>query len=193
MSITSVTYNMHPFQIRHAATIIQQSGVIACPTESVFGLSCHPLSFNAVSKILALKHRSADKGLILVASSVEQLHPFIEDPEILNQKNVRDSWPGPTSWLVPASAATPAWLTGTHTTIALRVTDHPVMAKICNQCGHALVSTSANISTRPAAVTPLQVHNIFGNALDWILHAETGHNKQVSTIADAVSGRIIRS
>ncbi len=184
---------MHLFQLKHASRLIRYGGVVACPTEAVYGLSCHPLNHEAVSTILTLKQRSQDKGLILVASDVSQLIPFTTDPLIFNQQNIKESWPGPTTWLVPANAATPAWLTGIFPAIAVRITNHPIMAELCRQCGHALVSTSANISGQHPAVNALQVRKAFASSLDWILHADTGHNTQVSKIYDAVSGSLIRS
>lgn len=184
---------MHSFQLSHTARIIRYGAIVACPTEAVYGLSCHPLIPEAVSRILELKQRPINKGLILVACDVTQLYPFVKDPSILDQKKIKDSWPGATSWLVPASDDTPSWLTGSHNTIAVRVTDHPIMAELCQRCGHALVSTSANISGRAPAINSLQTRKMFGNGLDWILHAETGHNKQVSKIVDAASGKLVRA
>jgi len=183
---------MHLFQISHASKIIHYGGVVACPTEAVYGLSCHPLIPEAVSRILTLKQRSQDKGLILVASDLSQLTPFVKNPAIFNQQNIKDSWPGATTWLVPANPDVPTWLTGSFPTIAVRITDHPIMAELCRQCGHALVSTSANISKQHPAVTTVQVRKRFCSSLDWILHANTGHNTHVSKIYDAVSGSLVR-
>ncbi|VAW81286.1 Threonylcarbamoyl-AMP synthase [hydrothermal vent metagenome] len=182
---------MHSFQLKHASRLIRQGAVVACPTEAVYGLSCHPLLPEAVTKILTLKQRSIDKGLILIASEVSQLVPYVADPTVFSQKNISASWPGATSWLVPANPDTPHYLTGRYSTIAVRVTDHPTMAELCQQCGHALVSTSANISGRLPATNALKIRKIFGSSLDWILHAETGHNTQVSQIYD-MSGTLVR-
>jgi len=184
---------MHPFQIRHASLLIHQGGIIACPTEAVYGLSCDPLLPEAIERLLELKQRSAEKGLILVASDLSQLSPYVADPSMLTQKNVADSWPGATSWLMPANPDTPGWLTGAHSTIAVRLTAHPVLAELCRQCGTALVSTSANMSCHEPARNALQTRLIFGDSLDWILHGDTGKQSRVSTIYDAVSGKLVRA
>ena len=183
---------MHPYQIKHAAHIIKRGGVVAAPTEAVFGLSCDPLDSEAVSRILQLKQRPASKGLILIASDTRQLEPFVDNTDILKQSSIQESWPGPVTWLVPANPDVPAWLTGNHDTIAVRVTDHPVMSRLCEECGHALVSTSANGAGQDPARNALQTRRIFGDALDWILHADTGGNTQVSEIREAISGNVVR-
>src|SRR5690606_18310794 len=135
-----------------AATALRSGGVIAYPTEAVWGLGCDPRNEAAVLRLLALKQREVDKGLILVGASEAQLTPYIDmlALDAAQRAAVLASWPGPHTWIVPASTQAPAWITGTHTGIAVRVSAHPTVIALCDAFGGALVSTSANRAGEPA-------------------------------------------
>ncbi|MCK4586215.1 MAG: Sua5/YciO/YrdC/YwlC family protein, partial [Gammaproteobacteria bacterium] len=113
------------WQLRQTARIIERGGIIAYPTEAVFGLGCDPINPDAVLRLLTLKRRPIGKGLVLIASNIEQLKPFMAPLDAKQQHTLEASWPGPVTWLVPAKQETPVWLKGHHDTIAVRVTDHP--------------------------------------------------------------------
>lgn len=179
--------------IRYAAGIIRQGGVVAYPTEAVFGLGCDPHNLTAVRRILKLKQRDADKGLILIAASKDQLTPFVASIDAEQWQAVLATWPGPFTWLMPASQGISTLLTGDHSTLAVRVTGHPAAARLAAESGTALVSTSANTSGQPAAISVRQVKRYFGKQLDFILDAPVGDRKGPSEIRDALSGTIIRS
>ncbi len=182
---------MTPFKLRQAAQVLNAGGIVACPTEAVYGLSCDPLQKPAVERLLMIKIRDVGKGLILVASSIEQLPAFVSLPDA-NREAIVQSWPGPATWLLPARSDAPEWISGQHDTIAVRITAHPAMAALCEAFGHCLVSTSANISGLPPAKSALQVQRQLGRNLDLILHAETGTSHKPTTIRDAISGKTIR-
>lgn len=184
--------NMRDWHIKRAAAILHQGGIIACPTEGVWGLGCDPLDVDAVFRLIALKRRPWQKGLILIAVDYGQLAPFIKaTPAML--KRARATWPGPVTWLLPASDMTPAWLRGTHNTIAVRVTAHPLASALCRHFGGALVSTSANLFGRPAARRRLQVQRYFGMDVDYIVPGSLGSQQGATEIRDARSGSIIRA
>ena len=183
---------MNHWQLRQAARIVRQGGLIAYPTEAVYGLGCDPLQAGAVQRLLALKDRPVDKGLILVAADLDQLRPFLLPLSADDEATVLATWPGPVTWLIPARAETPRWLRGRHDTLAVRVTDHPVTAALCRQLGHPLVSTSANRSGQPPARSPLAVRRSFGKAIDLILSAPLGNRQRPTIIRDLASGRIVR-
>jgi L-threonylcarbamoyladenylate synthase len=184
---------MTPWHLRRAARAIRRGGIVACPTEGVFGLHCDPLDPGAVERVWELKGRPAGKGLILLAGHLEQLQGYMDLSEPRSRKRLEATWPGPVTWIVPATAATPAWLTGGRATIAVRVTDHPVAAALCSACGFALVSTSANISGHPPARDALTVQRVFGHALDYILHAPTGGLRGPTEVRVLATGQILRS
>lgn len=178
------------FQIRAAAKAIKNQGVIAYPTESVFGLGCLPLSESAVTKLLQLKRRPAEKGLILIASKLEQLEHFTvlsdQDREQINTQNT------PITWLVNKSSLTPEWISGKHKKVAVRVSTHPVVKALCDEVGGAIVSTSANTSTAKAASSALQVRRYFPVELDYYLMGETGDVVDATPIIDIETMQVIR-
>ncbi len=179
-----------PFRLREAARVIRSGGVVACPTESVFGLSCDPLNRDAVMRLLHIKQRPLEKGLILLAADISQLAPFaILEGEWM--RAVRASWPGPVTWLLPARPHLPYWINGGRDTVACRVTSHPPAAALCNTVGHALISTSANLAGRAPARTPLQVH-LACPGTDLILAGPLGELERPTPIRDARSGETLR-
>lgn len=180
------------FQLQRAAHVLGEGGIVAYPTEAVFGLGCDPLNPAAVHRLLALKQRPASKGLILIAADQAQLRPFIRDLPRAAQQRVDSSWPGPATWVCPARPATPAWLTGQYDSLAVRVTAHPLAAALCRAFGGPIVSTSANTSGHPPARSALQVR-LRCPPLDLILHGPTGGLGRPTGIRDALSGAQIRA
>ncbi|WAK01681.1 Sua5/YciO/YrdC/YwlC family protein [Methylobacter sp. YRD-M1] len=179
------------FKIRNAVRHIKAGEVIAYPTEAVYGLGCDPLNEDAVLSLLDIKLRPVDKGLILIASSLQQLQPYL----ILNQAmigRITPTWPGPVTWVIPAQPWVPVWLTGAHESLAVRVTDHPVARRLCACYGGPIVSTSANASTRPAIRQARKLVQAFSGSGVFLLHGPTGGLKQETAIYDAVSGNRLR-
>jgi L-threonylcarbamoyladenylate synthase len=179
------------FKLRLAAAEIKAGGVIAYPTEAVYGLGCDPLNETAVLKLLALKQRPVEKGLILIAADFSQLAPYlIYDETLLNQ--VLATWPGAVTWIMPTQAWVPKWLTGTHNSLAVRVTNHPLVKALCQQANRPLVSTSANPSGKKPATNALQVRHYFSPAQVTIINGATGGNKSPSAIYDAKTAKRLR-
>jgi L-threonylcarbamoyladenylate synthase len=170
---------------------LKRGGVIAYPTESCYGLGCDPRNPQAVKRVLALKKRSVAKGLILIASHPSQLKPYLAPltPEL--QRRMRALWPGPNTWLVPATQGCPAFLRGAHDTIAVRVTAHHGAAELCRMARMALVSTSANLSGGKSAKTAAQCRRLFGHRV-LVLPGRIGGRRRPSTIRHLVTGHILR-
>lgn len=180
-----------PFHLRTAGHIITQGGVIAYPTEAVFGLGCAPLDAMAVERILTLKQRDWRKGLILLAADIQQLQPWISlSPEELTR--ISTHWPGPATWIVPASQNTPDWITGGRDEVAVRVTAHPVAAALARAAHTAIVSTSANPAQRPPARNTLTVRRYFGDQLDGILSGPVNTRAQPTPIRHWHTGDWLR-
>lgn len=181
-----------PWHLRTATRYLTAGGIIAYPTEAVYGLGCDPLDLTAVVRLLQIKRRPWQKGLILIASSIEQLEPYIAPltPEL--EARVSETWPGPVTWLLPAKSTTPPWLTGKHPTLAVRVTAHPLTAELCKAFGGAIVSTSANRAGQPPAKNPLAVRRNLGASVDFILHGPLGGRGSPSEIRDGLSGKVVR-
>ena len=184
---------MTDWHIKRAAAILRRGGIVAYPTEGVWGLGCDPDNDEAVMRLLAVKRRDWRKGLILIAASLEQLAPYIATPPPKVLRRLRATWPGPVTWLLPALDSTSPWLRGTHHTLAVRVTAHPPAAELCRRFGGALVSTSANLAGRAAARSRLRVVQRFGDAVDYIVPGATGGLMGPTEIRDALSGAVVRA
>ncbi|MFT7414746.1 MAG: L-threonylcarbamoyladenylate synthase [Methylophagaceae bacterium] len=182
---------MSTLKIRHAVATLNKGQVIAYPTEAVYGLGCDPWNEQAVDKILTIKHRPWQKGLILIAADFNQLQAFIQpvSPAILAQ--LEATWPGPTTWLLPVSSGVSAYLHGQHDTIAVRVTAHRQTAKLCRAFGGAIVSTSANAAGKIPARTSHQVRWHLRD-VDYILSGQCSGLNQPTEIRNARTGEIIR-
>ena len=178
--------------MRQAAAVVAAGGVVAYPTEHCFGLGCNPLNEQAVRRILGLKRRSWDKGLIVISDHIRRLTRIVElsDPTLLVQPLA--SWPGPYTWLLPALSSTPLWLKGRHNTLAVRIPGHRIALELCRRAGSAVVSTSANRKDQLPFRTATRVRSEFGDAIDWIVDGPVGNSMAPSVIRDAATGRLIR-
>lgn len=182
-------------KLDQAIIVLQHGGIIAYPTEAVYGLGCDPENLSAVKNLLVIKQREKEKGLILVAANFEQLKPYLLPLEKNIEVKLLKSWQDshrPTSWLVPAKKEVSNYLKGRFDTLAVRVSNHPVVKELCENFGGAIVSTSANISGQESARTAEQVKQIFKNKIDFILDGETDLNAQPSEIRDALTNNTIR-
>ncbi|MGR2739412.1 L-threonylcarbamoyladenylate synthase [Billgrantia sp. Q4P2] len=176
-----------------AVAALRAGGVIAYPTEGVWGLGCDPDNDEAVAHLLRLKERDPAKGLILVAASIGQFAPWLEGLAAELHAPLVASWPGPNTWLVPHNGRTHALVRGGHDCVALRVSAHPGVAALCQAFGGPLVSTSANRANEPSAMSAAEVREIFGDELDAIVEGELGGLDRPSTIRDLRSGRVLRA
>ncbi|WP_460417744.1 L-threonylcarbamoyladenylate synthase [Pseudomonas sp. microsymbiont 2] len=179
------------WRVQQAAREVKAGAVIAYPTEAVWGLGCDPWNEDAVYRLLALKSRPVDKGLILVADNIRQFDFLFEDFPQDWIDRMSATWPGPNTWLVPHQGLLPEWVTGQHDTVALRVSDHPQVRELCALVG-PLISTSCNPAGRPAAKSRLRVEQYFHNELDMVLGGALGGRKNPSLIRDLVTGEVVR-
>jgi L-threonylcarbamoyladenylate synthase len=180
-------------RLDRAARCLLAGGIVAYPTEAVYGLGCLPFTLDAVARILALKGRSARKGLILIACSVEQLEPFVALADAPRRDEILASWPGPVTWVLPSRRDVPSLLTGGRNTLAVRVTAHPEARYLCERTGSALVSTSANRAGRRPARSTLEVRARLGRSVDVICGGRVGDLARPTTIRDAATGNVLRA
>lgn len=182
-------------RLDEAAALLRGGGVLAYPTEAVFGLGCDPHDRAAFDRIFALKQRPPAQGVLLIAADFGQVERYIDrsavPPDVMAQ--VQASWPGPNTWVFPRSAEVPDWVAGAHAGIALRVSAHEPAAAMCRAYGGALVSTSANPHGQPPARSAAQVEAYFGEGLDGLLDAPLGGLERPTVIRDALTGAIIRA
>lgn len=193
-----------------AADTLQQGALLAYPTESVWGIGCDPFNARAFDTLLSLKNRPADKGVILIASDMAQVAPYLTGLSDTQKKRIADSWQDAqqaTTWVVPLNDSDsnenknqndnslyqpiPEWITGTHASIALRVTPHPLVKILCEQFGGCLVSTSCNPASQPPARTLEQASAYFADDIHYLAGDTLGFS-QPSRIIDAQTGAILR-
>ena len=180
--------------LEDAVTALRRGGVVAYPTEAVWGLGCDPFDEAAVMRLLALKQREVGKGLILVAADATQLDGLVDWAALppLRRDEVLASWPGPHTWVVPATARVPRWITGDHDGVAVRVSAHPLVAALCRGFGGPLVSTSANAAGATPPRTPREADPALLAAVDVVLEGDTGSLARPTPIRDARSGAGLR-
>lgn len=179
--------------IRRAAQVLRGGGIVAYPTEAVFGLGCDPFNREAVDRLLKLKRRSPRHGLIVIAANETQLADFLGPISRPQEERMLNGWPGPQTWIAPASPGCPLWLTGEHDGIAVRVSAHPVVRALCEKAEMAIVSTSANRSGHPPARSALGCRMRFGAELDLVVGGRTGGSTRPTPIRDVVTNRVVRA
>ncbi len=177
------------------AKILHAGGIIAYPTEAVYGLGCDPLNEASVLKLLALKKREVAKGLILLASSWSQIEALIAIEKIPKDQlvKIKSSWPGPITWIFPAAKKVPKWITGAYESVAIIITAHPIAKAICENFGGAIVSTSANVANNSPAKTYDELIAEFGaDVFDMVLVGAVGKLEKPTPIYDALTGKAVR-
>lgn len=183
--------------LRHrlgAVHALARGGVIAYPTEAVWGLGCDPFNPSAVEKLLALKRRPLHKGLILVAANLQQIAPLLVGLNARQHEQLQNTWPGPVTWLIPDPHHwIPQIVKGNFATIAVRVSAHPIVRDLCLAWGGPIVSTSANRAGEPALRSEwaLRRHPLL--PVDYLVPGATQNRRNPSEIRDLETGRIIRA
>jgi len=175
--------------------IFCQGGVFAYPTEAVFGLGCDPDNDNAIQKLLSIKQRSAEKGLILLAGDYSQLLPYIDEevlPENIRLKYSLD-WPVGVTFIYPAKNKLSTLLTGKFNSIAVRITTQPDVVALCKQVNMPIVSTSANLSGKSPVMLWQDIDPLLVKQLDLVIKGQTLNYSQPSKIIDVLTGNVIRS
>jgi L-threonylcarbamoyladenylate synthase len=169
---------------------LREGKVIAYPTEAVYGLGCDAFQQQAVEAILRLKKRSVSQGLIVLIHDWTQLIPLIGEVPDAALDNVKQTWPGPVTWVFPKSTIIPDWLSGKHHSIAIRMSAHPVASKLC-EFG-PIVSTSANISGQKPAIDLMDLRLQFPHGIDAVVTGVLGGEKQPTAVYDVLTGVRLR-
>ena len=197
-----------------AARWLQKGQLLAYPTESVWGIGCDPFNQQAVEQLLAIKQRPLEKGMIVVTDSVSRLKMLLNSLNEDQRQQVLVSWRNDTdsdvnskqahTWLLPLSenlpVSIPAWITGAHHSVAVRVIDHPLVQQLCRQVVSVhnpygfVVSTSCNPSGQPPALTLSQAQAYFSDSNEQVgyLKGETLGYQLPSQISNARTGQVIR-
>ena len=175
-----------------AKATLEHSGVIAYPTEAVFGLGCNPLDEAATHKVLSLKSRVPEKGLILISYDWESFMPWADDLPIDALQEAESKTPHPVTWLVRKSSLVPSWVHGEHDKVAIRVVQHADAKAICQAFGGPIVSTSCNPEGLPPARSVEEAQAFFGEEIEYYFSSPVGPFKNPSEIRDSVTHESLR-
>jgi L-threonylcarbamoyladenylate synthase len=195
---------MNTWHLQQARRCVEQGGVIAYPTEAVWGLGCDPNNEQALQRILDLKQRPWQKGMLLVAASLQQLDDVLLPLSVNDRQQLDATWPGPVTWVLPCVESVSPLLRGEtlneQPMLAVRITAQPQLRALCQQTG-PLVSTSANPAGREPARSLVQLRQYFKpatlqqrngrNVIDFVLPGSLGDQKQPSQIR-TLDGRRLR-
>jgi L-threonylcarbamoyladenylate synthase len=179
-------------KLRYASQVMHNGGVVAYPTEAVWGLGCDPYDASAVQRILQLKDRPIEKGLILIAADINMCEHLVAHLTPEQRAMISASYARPTTWLIPDAGHVPNWVRGEHTSFALRITRHPWAAGLSKAFGGPIVSTSANPAGRTEARNRLRLANYFPEGLDFIAPGSVGQSTKPSEIRDLLTGAVLR-
>ena len=177
-------------QITNARQLINHGGVIAYPTEAVYGLGCDPFNKEAVKRIIAIKRRSFSKGLIVLIADWSQLELLTSSIDNNLLDRVKETWPGHVTWVFPKSKLVHEYLSGEQDSIAIRMTAHPIARALC--VDGPIVSTSANINGQDPAMDLAELMRQFPQGIDACISGDLGGANQPSTIYDVLSGQRLR-
>ena len=184
--------------LNRAIKALKQGDLIAYPTEAVWGLGCDPFNAKAVDKLLSLKGRTVDKGLIVVAANVDQCRLITQHlpPELRSRFQTHCERVEPTqratTWVIPNNNAMPRWITGQFNTVAVRVSRHPIVVELCQAFDCMMVSTSANLSGQVAAQNRHQVEDTFLNRVQVYVDGSLGGQQQTSELRHLVTNEVLR-
>lgn len=182
-----------PFHLWRARAVFKRGGIIAYPTEGVWGLGCDPFNQRAVERLLRLKSRPWQKGLILAVSATSQVLPWLKGLSDTQRERVLASWPGPTTWLLPHLDLWPKWVCGESSAIAMRVSAYEPVAQLAAAVGGFIISTSANPAGLAPAMSAREVRQYFGQQVDLVMPGTVQGLNKPSAIKDAVTGEIARA
>jgi len=170
-------------EIEKGVKILQRGGVIAFPTDTVYGLGADAFNATAVERIYEIKNRPKHRQLPLLIVDVERLTTLANPIPEIAWFLARRFWPGGLTLVLPKTDSLPAYL-APGPTIAARVPDHPVCLAIIQRLGNPLIGTSANISGEPAALTAEEVGQQLGGKIDFIINGGKCPGGKESTVVD---------
>jgi L-threonylcarbamoyladenylate synthase len=171
--------------IQEAATWIVNGGVVALPTDTLYGLAADPFSAAAVARVFAVKGRAAERALPLIAADAAQVTSHLGRFSPAGQQLADRFWPGPLTLLVAAPRALAADVTGGTGKVGVRVPADAVARAICAEVRRPITATSANVSGEPATADPDVVERTLGDRLDLLIDTGTTRGGAASTIVDA--------
>ncbi len=169
------------FHLQQAVISLKSGGVIAYPTEGVWGLGCLWTDEAAIAEILRLKQRPLEKGMIVLCSQLSDIEQFLLPLSDEHRSQIEAEYPHPVTWILPCKLIVPTSVRGQHSSVAVRFSRHPLVQTLCEKVG-PIISTSANPTGLNAAMTAQEVRHYFHDQLSYILPGELGGYSKPSEI-----------
>ena len=160
--------NPQPRQLDRILEVLKRDGIIAYPTDTLYGLGCLISRKKAVDKIQALKHRDARKPMSILCADMEMLSRYTQHMETSTFRLLKQLLPGPYTVILPASREVPRYLQAKQT-VGLRIPDHPFCRAITRLAGEPILTTSANLHDEPPLQTSWEIQETLGHALDMVV------------------------
>ena len=179
------------WRTKEASASLQAGGVVACPAEAVWGLSCDPWNLSAVAFLCEMKQRALSKGVIVASGDVAHFAPLLDALEDEERACLLASWPGSVTWLVPNHGYCPSWVTGESNEVAIRVTSASALSSLCREFGGPVVTTSANWGGAQPAKHLFQVRRYFGSRIV-VVPGDVNLAGKPSTIKRIKTGEVLR-
>jgi L-threonylcarbamoyladenylate synthase len=181
--------------VERAAAVVRAGGVVAVPTDTLYGLAADPFNAEAVRRVFAIKERAPDQALPLIAADVEQIAEHLAPLPPLGLRLASCFWPGPLTLIVRPRAPLPREVTAGTGVVGVRVPDQAVARMLCARSERPLTATSANISGHAGPADPADLAAAIGERVDVLLDAGRTRGGPPSTIVDITASdpRLVRA
>jgi L-threonylcarbamoyladenylate synthase len=175
--------------LQEAGKWIRAGGLVALPTDTLYGLAVDPFRADPVRRLFAAKGRGPERALPLIAADRDQIETYLGRLPAAGERLAARFWPGPLTLLVHAPSALAAEVTGGTGRVGVRVPAHDVARAICRATGSPVTATSANISGQPATADPDEVERTLAHAVDLLIDVGLAPGGAPSTIVDVTEAR----
>ena len=178
-----------------AAAVLRSGGIVAYPTDTLYGLAANPASAAAMAQLYRIKGRPVDLAIPLIASGIAQIEAAGGALGPATRRLAEAFWPGPLTLVIPAWPGLDTSVHAGRGAVAIRVPDHPVASLLADACGWPITATSANKSGGASTMDPQTVRLALAVELDGLIDAGPSPGGPPSTIVDAASGapRLLRA
>lgn len=181
---TEVLQAVDKAAIERAAQILKKGGLVAFPTDTVYGVGAHGFSSEAIERLYIAKERPSEKAIPLLIAKREDLSLVSKDVPEIAWRLIERFWPGGLTLVLPKAPGLPDILCAGGDSVAVRMPDHPIALALIEAAGAPLAATSANISGHPSPVTAEEVQRELGGRIELILDGGRCPGGMPSTVLD---------
>lgn len=178
-------------QVEEAISVLKQGGIVAFPTDTVYGLGACATNQQAVERVYEVKGRPQNMALPLLLAHVSQISEVAEPVPQIAWLLARNFLPGALTLVLPKSKTVPDFVTAGGTTVAVRIPAHPIPVALAEGLGAPVIGTSANLSGKPSALTAEEVYSQFGNKIDLVIDGGRCPGGRESTVVDATGETLV--